>query len=69
MFLKIIMAENSLAENPFVLRISIMLDDKLLHVGNQAIKAMISSYSTGGIKAMTDEQRDELAAKLSNRHE
>jgi hypothetical protein len=30
---------------------------------------MISSYSTGGIKAMTDEQRDELAAKLSNRHE
>lgn len=38
-------------------------------VGSPAVKAMISSYSTGGIKAMTDEQRDELAAKLSNRHE
>jgi hypothetical protein len=38
-------------------------------VGNPAVKAMISQYSTGGIKAMTDEQRDELAAKLSNRHE
>jgi hypothetical protein len=38
-------------------------------VGSVAVKAMISSYSTGGIKAMTDEQRDELAAKLSNRHE
>lgn len=38
-------------------------------VGNPAVKAMISSYNTGGIKAMTDEQRDELAAKLSNRHE
>lgn len=38
-------------------------------VGNPAVKAMIASYSTGGIKAMTDEQRDELAAKLSNRHE
>ncbi len=38
-------------------------------VGNPAVKAMISSYSTGGIKAMTDEQRNELAAKLSNRHE
>jgi hypothetical protein len=38
-------------------------------VGSVAVKAMISSYSTGGIKAMTDEQRDELAAKLRNRHE
>jgi len=38
-------------------------------VGNPAVKAMISQYNTGGIRAMTDEQRDELAAKLSNRHE
>ena len=38
-------------------------------VGNPAVKAMISQYNTGGIKAMTDEQRDELAAKMSNRHE
>jgi hypothetical protein len=38
-------------------------------VGSPAVKAMISSYSAGGIRAMTDEQRDELAAKLSNRHE
>jgi len=38
-------------------------------VGNPAVKAMISSYSHSGIRAMTDEQRDKLAAKLSNRHE
>ena len=38
-------------------------------VGSPAVKAMITQYNTGGIKAMTDEQRDELAAKLSNRHE
>jgi hypothetical protein len=38
-------------------------------VGSPAVKAMISQYNAGGIKAMTDEQRDELAAKLSNRHE
>jgi len=38
-------------------------------VGNPAVKALIFQYSTMGIKAMTDEQRDELAAKLSNRHE
>ena len=38
-------------------------------VGSVAVKAMIWSYSHSGIKAMTDEQRDELAAKLSNRHE
>ena len=38
-------------------------------VGNPAVKAMIAGYNVGGIKAMTDEQRDELAAKLSNRHE
>jgi hypothetical protein len=38
-------------------------------VGNPAVKAMIAGYNAGGIKAMTDEQRDELAAKLSNRHE
>ena len=38
-------------------------------VGNPPVKAMITQYNTGGIRAMTDEQRDELAAKLSNRHE
>lgn len=38
-------------------------------VGIVAVKAMIWPYSRRGIRAMTDEQRDELAAKLSNRHE
>jgi len=38
-------------------------------VGMPAVKAMISAYGDGGIKSLTEEQREELANKLSNRHE
>ena len=43
--------------------------DMSAKVGMPAVKALIKSFGAGSIKELTDEQREELAAKMEHRHE